>query len=424
MYYIRYMNFTHKQTSRIKNADLNKTASKLESYRSKLLKVSKDMSYNHDESSINLSFDKTLLAEVKKSAKKFSSSKLKFIVVIGIGGSNLGTRAVFDALRHTRKGPVILFLDTVSETKINKISNTLKSLKSKQEFLLVTISKSGGTTEVIANTEALINTLAPKFKKIEDRLVVITGENSKLWNLAKVKKIETLSIPDKVGGRYSVLSSVGLFPLAVAGFNINKLLTGAQNAVSDNLSKKSNSITSATIKNLHYKKGFQINNNFFFAPELEALGKWERQLVAESLGKDGIGITPIVSIGSTDMHSMAQLYFGGPNNKFTTVITTKNQNKISVPKNLFFGNLVDDVNNKSIDSIISAISTGTKKAFAMHEIPFVSIEFNKMNEEELGYYFQFRMIETMYLAKLLKVNAFDQPAVETYKNETRKLLKK
>ena len=327
-------------------------------------------------------------------------------------------------MRHTRKGPTILFLDTVSETKIQKISSTLKILKSKQEFLLITISKSGGTTEVIANTEALINTLKPKFKKIEDRLVVITGKNSKLWNLAESKKIKTLSIPEKVGGRFSVLSAVGLFPLAIAGFNVGKLLSGAQNAVKDNLSKKSASLTSAAIKHLHYKKGLQINNNFFFAPELEALGKWERQLVGESLGKDGIGITPIVSIGSTDMHSMAQLYFGGPNNKFTTVITVKNQNKIGVPKKLFLGELVKDIESKSIDSIMSAISNGTKKALSSKNIPFTSIEFSKLDEKELGYYLQFRMIEIMYLAKLLKVNAFNQPSVETYKSETRKFLKK
>ncbi len=420
------MKFLHKQTSKIKDLELNKALLKLEPYRSKLVQVAKEKTYEHLEGSLNLSFDTALLAQVNKSAKKFKTKKLKLIVVIGIGGSNLGSKAIYNAMKDQGDKIIpILFLDTVSETKLLTISKQLLDLKNKSEFLIITISKSGGTTEVIANTESLVSQLHKKFKNILDRLVVITGEGSKFWNLAKEKNIETLSVPANVGGRYSVFSSAGLFPLAVSGFNLNNLLLGSRNATKDSLAKKSPATISSALTFLNNKKGFTIHNSFFFAPELDGLGKWERQLLAESLGKNKkSGISPMSMIGSTDLHSVAQLLFGGPEDKFTNVITVKRTSKISVPKKLIFTNLVENIENKPIESIMTAIAIGTKKSLRKNNLPFVSMEFDGLNEKELGYYMQFKMIETMFLAELMNVNAFDQPAVESYKEETRKLLSK
>ena len=132
----------------------------------------------------------------------------------------------------------------------------------------------------------------------------------------------------------------------------------------------------------------------------------------------------MVMIGSTDLHSIAQLLFGGPKDKCTNIITVKKQSKVTTPKKLLFENLVDNIENKPLDSIMKAILSGTKKSLEKNQLPFVSMEFNGLDEKELGYFLQFKMIEIMYLAQLMNVNAFDQPAVESYKEETRKLLKK
>ena len=204
-------------------------------------------------------------------------------------------------------------------------------------------------------------------------------------------------------------------------------MLGAQDAVKDSTNKSThinNALTFAAHTFTHYTKGHTIHNTFFFAPELESLGKWYRQLMAESLGKDGKGLTPIVSIGSTDLHSMAQLYFGGANNTITNIVTAPSKGTVRVPKKLVFPGLVENVSGKSLESIMQAISQGTKTTYKKLKRPMVSIELEKLDARELGYYLQTRMIEIMYLAQLLDVNAFDQPMVKSYKKETRGLLKK
>ncbi len=420
--------FDYKKTANINANKIKATAAKLSAYISHLQSVAKKRDYKDSESSIQLGFDKKLRDEVKKMAKKIGRQKLKNIVVIGIGGSNLGTMAVYEALQHKTK-PEILFLDTVSSLKIKQTAFTLNKLKP-QEFVIVAVSKSGTTTETISNLEALISLLKQKKADIKKRIVCITEENSKLWKLADNK----LAISKMVGGRYSVFSAVGLLPLYLAGIDIDKLHKGAARAVTDNVQKNINknfSIVSAGLIYLHNQKGINIHNTFIFNPELESLGKWYRQLMAESIGKKKNlkgkvvrkGITPIVSIGSTDLHSMAQLYFGGPKDKFTNIVYGKNDTIVSVSKNLSFDGLISNIKGKSFENIMNAIFGGVKAAYKKNNLPYLIIELGKISEQSLGYYLQFRMIEMMYLAQLLKVNAFNQPSVEDYKKETRKLLK-
>ena len=158
------------------------------------------------------------------------------------------------------------------------------------------------------------------------------------------------------------------------------------------------------------QKKISLLNEFYFAPELESLGKWYRQLVGESLGKShDVGITPIVSIGSTDLHSMAQLYFGGPRDKFTNLIRVENEQGTAALAKSFF-------------KIMNAIYGGVRAAYIKNQLPFTEIIFEDISEHTLGAYMQFKTMEIMYLGRLMDVNAFDQPAVEDYKEETRKLL--
>jgi glucose-6-phosphate isomerase len=237
-----------------------------------------------------------------------------------------------------------------------------------------------------------------------------------------------------VGGRYSVFSAVGLFPLMLAGIDTEKLLKGAR-VMHDRCIKKDVSenpaLASAALVYLHSQKGVSISNTFFFNPYLESVGKWYRQLMGESIGKKysiegkevNAGITPIVSVGSTDLHSMVQLYLGGPKNKFTTfVYAPGNSKEIVVPKDLVFPSLAEGLPGKELSEIMSAIFNGVKEAYKKNNLPFVEVVLEDTSEYTLGQFLQFKMFEIMYLARLFEVNAFDQPNVEDYKKETRRIL--
>ncbi len=433
------------KNSGISSKEVAVAAKKLESYRRHLIDVRKNNGFDEPECSINLPFSTHIDAILEK-AEAYRTKQLKTIVVIGIGGSNLGTQAIYDAL--PRKGVELLFLDTVSSTHfVSVVEKLTKQLKRKKQFLIVSISKSGGTTETMANTEALLSSLKKIYGDVRDRLVVISDDalpagrqGSKYFEAAKKQKIDQLGIPSRVGGRYSVFSAVGLFPLAVAGFDVRQLIGGARVAVEDGLLgdvSLNHALVSANATMSHLEKGRPIHNTFLFAPELESLGKWYRQLMGESIGKekdlDGrvvhAGITPIVSIGSTDLHSMAQLYFGGPDDKFTNIVSVGNLplpllrrrgERATVPAKLVFPGLVEHLASKSLDELMAAIVGGVTATYPKLKRPFLSIELESLSETELGYYLQFRMIEMMYLAQLMHVNAFDQPNVEGYKVETKK----
>jgi len=180
-----------------------------------------------------------------------------------------------------------------------------------------------------------------------------------------------------------------------------------------------------------YRTGKNIHDLFLFNSELESLGKWWRQLLGESIGKaviDGVnqetvGITPTVSIGSTDLHSVGQLYLGGPDDKLTTFLSVKNQPvDIVISPSRFFPKLIPMINNKSVNVIMDAIMAGTKSAYTEKGRQYLDIELSEISPFELGAFMQFKMIEVMYIGKLLKVNPFNQPNVESYKQKTKEIL--
>ncbi len=368
--------------------------------------------------------------------KSLKNEALRYVVVIGIGGSNLGTMAVYDALfgrldALRERSPKMLFLDTVSETALRDVSSALLRCNRAEEFCVVIISKSGTTTESIANADALCSTLAAKWSNVTSRFIAITDEGSKLWHRANEHSMPVVAIPKNVGGRYSVFSPVGLLPLALVGVDVDELQNGAQRAVRACTAQGETNIalTSAAHIFLHYQNEIKIHNTFVFDPDLESLGKWYRQLMAESIGKEHdmegnavhCGITPIVSVGSTDLHSMAQLYLGGPADKFTNFITRSGKGQVWNRESPF-SHIVENLEGKSFGTIMYAILNGVQSAYEEQGRPYISIELPDQSPATLGYYMQMRMIEMMYLAKLLNTNAFDQPAVELYKKVTRQLL--
>lgn len=437
------MEFHYKNSAGINEAQLKETAQTLKEYHEYLNTILAKNDYEVPECSVNLCIDQKLISAVKEVRSNKTSPQLKYILVVGIGGSNLGTKAVYDAIfgftdaidnyRSTR----IIFLETVDPEYLRRLKNFLEfEIKDPQEILINIISKSGSTTETIANAEIILAVLKEKFDsgKLKERIVVTTDEDSKLWKLATTKNIATLPMPEKVGGRYSVLSPVGLFPLLAGGIDVEALCEGAatmrKNCIENDL-EENPAMLSAILLFLEYKIGKTINDNFFFVPHLESLGKWYRQLMGESIGKEKdlngevvhAGITPMVSLGSTDLHSVGQLYLGGPLDKFTTFTYVKNvEDPMPLPKDFMISEPEIHLQNTSAFGIMSAIFEGTKMAYSKKKLPFAEIILSEISAFTLGEYLQFKMIEMMYLGKLMNVNTFDQPNVEDYKVETKKIL--
>jgi glucose-6-phosphate isomerase len=396
--------------------------------------------YDDDRASINLPYDKDMLKEVKETIKEKSRLDPEYLVVIGTGGSNLGTIAVQEAVLgrlYNQLNPKIgvLYADTADTDYISNVIQIIELILKKGGNVIVNgISKSGTTTETIANFEVILNLLRRHKTRYRDYVVVTSDKESKLWSLAVEKGFDILEIPEKVGGRYSVLSSVGLFPLGLLGVDIEQLLAGAKDArdlcLQQNIEDNPAAISSV-VQFLHYKKGKNIFDLFLFSNDLESLGKWHRQLMAESLGKKfnllgervNVGITPTVSVGSTDLHSVAQLYLGGPYDKFTTFVSVeKDKSVLNVPQLEGYSELVAGIQGKSLKNIMNAILEGTKMAFRKDKRPFVEILLPNKSSYSIGQFLQFKMIETMYMGYLLNVNPFNQPSVESYKKETRRIL--
>ena len=398
--------------------------------------------YESDFASLCLPDDRLMLGKVRQVIEENLKLKPVYLIVDGIGGSNLGTKAVQEAVlgklyNQLTKATKVLYADTVDSDSINNIITLVKPVLEKGDnIILNVISKSGTTTETTANAEVLIDFLRRYKKDYKNFVSVASDKDSELWNIAVKEGFTVLEVPKKVGGRYSVFSPVGLFPLGLLGIDIERLLDGAKcmkAACVDTNIEKNPAAVSAAIQYLHYMSGKNISDLFLFANDLESLGKWCRQLVAESLGKEfnrkgetvNVGITPDVSIGSTDLHSMAQLYLGGPYDKFTVFLSIKNSNShINVPRLKRYSKLVNGIQGKSLESIMGAILEGTKGAFRKGKRPFMEAKLRSKSEYALGQFLQFKMMETIYLGFLLGVNPFNQPNVESYKEETRRILRK
>jgi glucose-6-phosphate isomerase len=424
--------------TRISSETIGEYKNSVESYLSYLREIVEGGGYGAAEGSLNLPVDYGARQDVQRLAEA-KASEVRFVIVVGIGGSNLGTQAVYEALKDLRKikeRVKMCFLETVEEKSLLLVRDTLESMEKPEDILVSVISKSGSTTETVATADILFELMSNRFgeEAALQRFVVITDRDSMLWNIAQERNIATLEIPHTVGGRYSVLSSVGLFPLACAGFDIEELHRGALGMRERCLGEEAQAVYSAAFLAHYYFKGYDIHDIFLFDSSLEALGKWYRQLLAESIGKKEntkgeeirIGITPTVSIGSRDLHSVAQLTLGGPQDKTATLVTKKNTQEVfTVPLDGFFSSPLEAVSGKTTREIMIALEEGARGAYAEAELPFIEVSFEgeTFSEYELGEFLQWKMMEIMVLAHIFDINAFDQAAVEAYKKITHRVLK-
>ena len=398
--------------------------------------------YSDDRASINLPDDIKQLEKLKVVVKRKLELNPKYLILVGIGGSNLGTIAVQEAIfgkLYNLKDPdvKILYADTVDSDLIHDIVSLIEPvLKNGENVLINVISKSGGTTETIANFEVLVSILKKYKTDYEKYIIATTDKYSRFWNFATERGFEVLEIPKKVGGRFSVFSPVGLFPLGMIGIDIKNLLIGARLIKNKclNINIEENPASrSASLIYLNRLKGKNILDLFLFCSDLESIGKWYRQLMGESIGKEFDvdnnrvfeGITPTVSIGSTDLHSMAQIYLGGPYDKFTTFVrVVKFRETVDIPDNPDYNRLVKGIQSKPMSEIMNAILDGVQQAFRNGKRPFFEILLPDKSDFSIGQLLQFMEMQIMFLAHLLKVNPFDQPNVELYKIETKKILEK
>lgn len=434
------MKFLYKDSAFVTQAEIVAVQEGIASYISTLQEIAEKNEYADAECSMNCAFDEVNIAQVKEVAKQKASDKLKYIFLIGIGGSNLGTKAIYDAVHgyfdtiEVDRYPKMIFVDTTNSEQLIRCGALISTLSAKEELLIISISKSGGTAETTANTEIILSQYTQKFGDAFDRVVVITDENSPLWKVSVEKNISVLPLHGLVGGRYSVFSPVGLFPLLMLRYDIDGMIERVR-AMRDECLRSdiehNPAALSAIITFVHYTRGKNINDTFVFHSELESVGKWYRQLMGESIGKEqdrsgnlvNAGITPIVSVGSTDLHSMGQLYLGGPKDKLTTFIYADDaRTEVRMSETRVFPELVQMIDGKSARQIMDAILGGTKIAYTKRELPYMMVVLPEISAASIGEYFQFKMMEMMYLAHLLEVNAFDQPNVESYKVETKMFL--
>ncbi len=435
----------YKDTVLLQDSEIESVASSLSDYLGTLKEVAGKTIYDVPESFLSLPDDKELFQKSEEVAGIFANLSLKYIIVAGIGGSNLGAAAIYDALYpkfdgFLSKHPKLLFSDTNNPREMELLKKIIEeNVHEPKEIVLNIITKSGTTVETIANAMVLFETLSLKFGEQDAiaRTVVTTDEESSLWKIALEKGIQVLPVPKKIGGRYSVFSPVGIFPLSLAGINVAEFLSGAGSVRDSFLSADLNenpALLSSSVDFLVHQKGLSIYNSFFFNSELESVGKWGRQLFAESLGKKNdkegktvySGMTPVVSVGTTDLHSMVQLYLGGPKDKFTNFIHTDGTEigRVTVPVHSIFDPLVSVISGKDFQKLMSSNLGGTMEAYKENSLPFVETILPGMNERSLGQYCLLKMIETVLLGKLWNINPFDQPEVESYKKIARELLKK
>ncbi|MBI5754627.1 glucose-6-phosphate isomerase [Candidatus Peregrinibacteria bacterium] len=369
---------------------------------------------------------------------KSIKGKYESVVVLGIGGSALGTIAIASAMKHLfenellkKKTPKLYILDNVDPNLLAEIEDVIDCKKT----LWIVVTKSGKTPETLAQFSHFKNLLEQKKRRINEHFVIITDKNADfLRNIAKKEKIPVFDIPENVGGRFSVLTAVGLLPSAIIGIDTEKFLKGARNMRDKFFSEKweeNLSFQIATFQYLLSKKGKTITVILPYSQKMFRFADWYRQLLAESIGKahslDGklihAGLTPVAALGVTDQHSQSQLYNEGPNDKFFIFLALANFGlDIKVPACHHHDETVNFLSGSTFGKLMHVEMDATVKSLTENKRPSMIIEIDKINPENLGALFMLFEGSIAFLGEFLRINAFDQPGVDRSKELTREML--
>lgn len=373
--------------------------------------------------------DVETIQKIKDYAKNVEG-KYEHIIVLGIGGSSLGAICLKESLTHLYKStsPTLYVLDNIDPVMISEIEDVIDYSKT----LFLVITKSGNTPEILAQYSYFRTKSDEKNLSAQDHFVIITDPISgTMRKIAEEENLKSFSIPPDVGGRFSVLTPVGLLPAALIGINIDELINGAKKMRDNFLSTDYDTnlpYQLAQIQFLLNKKGKNINVLMPYAQKLYRLADWYRQLLAESTGKKFndeknkvyTGITPVNALGATDQHSQSQLYNEGPNDKLIMFIEIKNLgDEIKIP-GLKEG--MQFLNGITFSKLISVEKTATQDSLTKNNRPTITIEIDEITPTSIGELFMLFEGSIAFLGEFLKINAFDQPGVELSKVLTKEYL--
>jgi glucose-6-phosphate isomerase len=407
---------------RVTEKVLSTNNKKLASYRSQIEAADKSNDLSIPESSLFYCRDFALHEQIEDIKKQFKG--IKHLVLIGIGGSSLGLEAVHSVLDNG--GVKLSVLDTVSAHTIEGVINEALTLKKVSQIAVCVISKSGNTTETLTNSSVFLDALSEKFGQDIYKQTIFTGnEKSDLMTFGKKKGVLCVTMPEIIGGRYSMATAVGLVPMALLGHDVDDFIAGYLDA---SLPQYESLVSESAARLAVYHNLKYSHYNFFaFEPRLEKLGRWYRQLFAESLGKESdkagkpvkSAMVPTIST-PVELHSVGQLYMSGVPDTFTDFVTFDDEIvdvKISRSNKIAKG-----LGGFTMQEIATALYGGVIAAYQDRSLPYRATIFEEALPYSLGLFMAMRLREVMYVANLQNLNAFDQPNVELYKIKTKSIL--
>ncbi len=365
----------------------------------KIKKISKNFFSKKDDKLLQSFSENYKYSFNLKKIKKYK--KYKNFTLIGMGGSILGAEAIYDFLNY-KIGKKFTF--------INNLNSNIK--KTSKNNLNIIISKSGNTLETISNSNVILG-------KNSKNLFITEDSQNYLMKLAYKLKSEIIEHRNYIGGRYSVLSEVGMVPAELMGLDIKKFKR--LNHLINNKKFMRNIIQNVSAILFFAKRKKNLSVILNYDESSNKLFEWYQQLVSESLGKKSKGIIPLISTMPKDNHSLMQYFLDGPKNNFYTFYSVKDKKSQNIKTNFLLSSF-SFIKNKNLSQIKEAQRMATENIFSKKKIPFRTIEIVNKNEQSIGEIFTFFMLETILLGRALKVNPFDQPSVELIKKETKKII--
>jgi len=364
------------------------------------------------------------LEEMKELAASLREKPISDVVLLGIGGSSLGAETLFRAIlspeHNLKHRPRYWVLDNVDPITVSAVIETIE----KEKTLLIVVSKSGETPETLSQF-MLFKEILEGVKDIKEKIVIITDKKRGLLNrIAEKEGYPSLSVPDGVGGRFSVLSPVGMFPALIMGIEVDEILEGARRMAEHIREKRGEENIAFVLSALLYltdKKGKKNHVIMPYCDRLSGFSQWFRQLEAESLGKEGKGPTPISSRGVTDQHSQLQLYTEGPKDKFIIFIYVPSQGPI-VPQSFPYIHEISYLSGKGLEKLFHSELKGTMFSLVEASVPVSEVWIDSISPYTIGALFYLFEMAIVFFGRLLNVNPFDQPGVEKGKMYTKALM--
>lgn len=416
------MNISYFDDARVTEKLLLQKTKSLQAYRQQIVECTNNNDLSVPEASLYYAKNAELHELLANLKVQFKS--VKRVVLIGIGGSSLGTEAVHTVLD---KGKVALsVIDTVSVSKLHEVRRKLAGYKKVTDVAVCVISKSGNTTETLANAAVILDDLKTKFgEAIFGQTLFIGNAGTEFMKQGKKMKVQCITMPEIIGGRYSVATAVGLVPLTLLGHDVDEFITGYVDAAHETL--ESVVADSAARLAVYHQLKYPHYNFFAFETRLENLGRWYRQLFAESLGKElnkngkDVLATMVPAISTAvELHSVGQLYMSGVPSVYTDFVAFDDDElDVMLPKS---NKLAPALKGFSLQEVATAIYGGVIGAYQEQQLPYRATIFEEELAYSVGQFMAMRLREVMYTAHLLNLNAFDQPNVELYKTKTKEIL--